>query len=171
MIDALRRQFDLAWALTDLHLSALTEADFLWQPTDLVWTVHKDDSGRWYPDFAETEPDPIPVPTIGWISWHIIFWWSAALDQLTGRPPRPATDIAWPGPADAVGEIRALRVQWQQLLATLTEDDLVGPSEFPWGPDARRSVADTVLWLNVELTKNGSEIGLLRLQRAASPSI
>lgn len=167
MIDVLRRQFDLAWELTDLHLSALAEADFLWRPTDLVWTVHEDGSGRWYPDFAETEPDPIPVPTIGWISWHIIFWWTAALDHFAGRPARPPTDIAWPGPADTVGEIRSLRCRWRELLAALTDDDLAGPSEFPWGPDTGRSVADTVLWLNVELTKNGSEIGLLRLQRAA----
>lgn len=166
MIQSLQRQFDLAWALTDLHLSALTEEDFLWEPTTLVWTMHKDASDRWYPDWAETEPDPIPVPTIGWISWHIIYWWSAALDELTGRPARPPTEIGWPGPADSVRVIRSLREQWREILATLSPADLDAPCSFPWGPDAGRTVADTVLWLNVELTKNGSEIGQLRMLRA-----
>jgi hypothetical protein len=163
----LSRQFDLAWALTDLHLSLLAEDDFFWQPTSLVWTVHQDSAGRWYPDWADTEPDPIPVPTIGWISWHIIFWWSTTLDHLAGRTPRPRTDIGWPGPSESVHQIRALRVQWIELLAALTPADLAAPSTFPWGADAGRSVADTVLWLNVELTKNGSEIGMLRLLRSA----
>lgn len=164
---ALVRQFDLAWALTDLHLSALTEADFLWEPTDLVWTMHKDASGRWYPDWAETEPDPIPLPTIGWISWHIIFWWTAASDELTGRSVRPPTEITWPGPADAVRAIRSLSERWRGLLTALSPADLDAPCAFPWGPGADRTVADTALWLNVELTKNGSEIGLLRMLRAS----
>lgn len=160
-------QFELAWALTDMHLSALSDEDFLWEPTHLVWTMHEDDSGRWFPDWAETEPDPIPVPTIGWLSWHITFWWSAALDAVTGRPARSPAEIRWPGPSEAVQAIRALSEQWRATLAALRPSDLGAPCAFPWGPDAGRTVADTVWWLNVELTKNGSEIGLLRLLRAA----
>lgn len=163
---ALARQFDLAWALTDLHLSALTDEDFLWEPTNLVWTMHRDDTGRWYPDWAETEPEPVPVPTIGWLSWHILFWWLAALDELTGRPARPPTDIPWPGPAEAVPAIRTLCERWRDVLTTLSQADLEAPCAFPWGPDTGRTVADTVLWLNIELAKNGSEIGLLRMLRA-----
>lgn len=165
---AFARQFDLAWALTDLHLSALSDDDFLWEPTDLVWTMRMDDTGRWCPDWAETEPEPIPVPTIGWISWHIVFWWSSALDAVTGRPLRPPAEIAWPGPADAVPAIRALHAQWRAVLARLSPADLDAPCAFPWGSAAERTVADTVLWLNIELAKNGSEIGLLRVMRAAA---
>lgn len=166
MIATVRRQFDLAWALADLHLSALTDDDWFWEPSEVVWTLHKDGAGRWSPDWADTEPDPIPVPTIGWISWHIIYWWSAALDQLAGRPPRPHTEIVWPGTAETIPEIRSLHARWHELLATLTPADLAAPSAFPWGPEADRSVADTLLWLNVELTKNASEIGMLRMLRA-----
>ncbi len=168
MIEPLQRQFDLAWALTDLHLSALSDDDFLWEPTGLVWTMRMDDTGRWCPDWAETEPEPIPVPTIGWISWHIVFWWSSALDAVTGRPLRPPAEIAWPGPADAVPAIRALHAQWREVLARLSPADLDAPCAFPWGPDAQRTVADMVLWLNIELAKNGSEIGLLRMMRATA---
>lgn len=167
MIDELRRQFELVWALTDLHLSALAGDDFLWEPAHLVWTVHRDASGRWYPDFAETEPDPIPVPTIGWLTWHMIFWWSTALAHLTGQPPPPRTEIDWPGPSASVERIRELSAQWRDLLAALTSTNLAAPSAFPWGDDSGRTVADTVLWLHVELTKNAAEIGQLRMIRAA----
>ncbi|MGU3499212.1 hypothetical protein [Mycobacterium sp. C31M] len=83
MIDALRRQFDLAWALADLHLNALTADDFGWEPADLVWTMRRG-------------------------------------------------------------------------------------AHSTWTPDTDRTVADTALWLNVELAKNAAEIGQLRLLRAAT---
>jgi DinB superfamily len=169
MIDGLLRQFDLAWALADLHLSALVEDDFLWEPAALTWTVRPDPSGSWRPDWADTEPDPLPVPTIGWLSWHIDFWWSVAIDHLFGRPPRERTDITWPGSgAAAVARIRELGRQWREVVAGLTADDLRRPSPFPWGPDAGYTVANTALWVNIELTKNIAEIGQLRLIRAAT---
>ncbi|HTM85396.1 MAG TPA: DinB family protein, partial [Mycobacterium sp.] len=102
MIDQLRGQFELAWALADLHLSALVDEDFLWEPAGLVWTVHQEGSGAWYPDWAETEPDPIPVPTIGWLTWHMIFWWSTSLADLRGQPPPDRGGIAWPGGSASV---------------------------------------------------------------------
>jgi hypothetical protein len=72
-------QFDLAWALADLHLSALVDDDFSpasgryphCQPAPLCWTVQPNAAGVWRPDWADAEPDPLPVPTIGWLTWHI----------------------------------------------------------------------------------------------------
>jgi DinB superfamily len=165
MTDEILWQFDLTWALTDLHLSALVDDDFLWQPAPLCWTVRPDASGVWRPDWADTEPDPLPVPTIGWLTWHIDWWWTVAIDHLTGANPRDRTDITWPGDgAAAVSRLRELARRWRELLAGA---DLDRPSSFPWGADAGRTVAHTALWVNVELTKNISEIGQLRLIRAA----
>lgn len=162
------RQFELAWALADLHLTALTGDDFLWEPGPVVWTMHRDASGRWRPDWAESEPDPVPVPTIGWLTWHIMWWWSAAAGAVTGGPiPAPAS-IAWPGGAGAVAQIRDHAARWRAVLSALGPAELVHPSAFPWGPSAARTVEDTVLWLNVELTKNAAEIGQLRLLRGAA---
>lgn len=168
MTDDIVWQFDLAWALADIHLSALTDDDFLWKPAPLTWTVRLDDAGTWRPDWADSEPDPIPVPTIGWLTWHIMWWWSAALDHLADRPPTDRTDVAWPGNgADAVARLRELAARWREAVAGLTPDRLAARSTFPWSADANRTISHTALWVNVELTKNIAEIGQLRLIRAA----
>ncbi|KUI29586.1 damage-inducible protein DinB [Mycobacterium sp. IS-1742] len=161
-------QFELAWALAELHLSALADDDFLWEPADVVWTVRRDDAGIWRADWAEREPDPIPVPTIGWLTWHITWWWSVTLAHLDGDEPPGRTDITWPGGAAAVSRITELSTRWRAVLDRLTTADLEHPSAFPWGADGERTVADTVLWLHVELTKNVAEIGQLRMLRAVS---
>jgi hypothetical protein len=163
-------QFDLVWALADLHLGALTEDDFLWAATSLSWTVRPDTAGDWRPDWADTEPDPAPVPTIAWLTWQIQWYWETTLDHLQGRPPRDRDTVLWPGDgAAAVARLRELASRWRAALVGLTADDLLAPAAFPWPADAGRTVGHMVSWCNVELTKNVAEIGQLRLIRAVSP--
>jgi hypothetical protein len=120
------------------------------------------------PDWAETEPDPVPVPTIGW-SWHIGWWWGVTLDHLEGRPPRDRADIAWPCPGKpTVDWLRDLRTAWLTALAGLTETALDTTAPFPWPNDPEHTTADMLAWANAELMKNAAEIGQLRLLRAAS---
>lgn len=145
-------QFDLTWALADLHLSALVEDDFLWEPAALCWTLRPDTAGVWRPDWADTEPDPIPVPTVAWLTWHVIWWWSTTIDKVTGDAPRDRDEVTWPGDgASSVSQIRELAARWRDLLADLDVDQV-----------------RTALWLNAELMKNIAEIGQLRLLRAAA---
>jgi hypothetical protein len=161
-------QFDLIWTFAELHIDALVEDDFLWAPAELVWTVHPDEAGDWRPDWADSEPHPIPVPTIAWLSWQLLWWWSTALDDLAGLPHRHREDVTWPGSGTAaVAAIRELAAQWRDRLVALTDGDWRQPSAFPWSADAGKTVADSVLWANVELMKNVTEIGQLRLLRAA----
>lgn len=167
--EAVLDQFELIWAFAELHLDALVEADFLWRPAEVSWTVHRDAHGAWRPDWSDAEPDPIPVPTIAWLTWQMTWWWATAGDDLAGRALRRRDDVLWPGTGAAViEELRALASRWRDMLGGLTEDDLGRASSFPWSADAGRIVADTVLWVNVELTKNLSELGQLRLLRSAS---
>lgn len=167
-IDAAVRQFDVIWSFAELHLDALVEDDFHWRPAELTWTVHRDGDGVWRPDWSDTEPDPIPVPTTAWLTWQVIWWWSTALDELSGVPHRPREDVTWPGTgAAAVSEIRSLASRWRAALSHLRDEDLGVPTAFPWVDDPSRTLEDTVLWVNVELMKNMSEIGQLRLLRAA----
>jgi DinB superfamily len=130
--------------------------------------VRPDAADVWRPDWVDVEPDPIPVPTIGWLTWHITWWWSTAIDHLTGASRRGRADITWPGTgAAAVADLRTLATRWRALLAGLSDDELALESSYPWGPGTGQTVAHTALWVNVELTKNVSEIGQLRLLRAA----
>ena len=57
MTDDLLWQFDLAWALADLHLSALVDDDLLWEPAPLCWTVRPDAPACGGP----TGPTPSPI--------------------------------------------------------------------------------------------------------------
>jgi hypothetical protein len=169
-LDLLRGQFELTWSLFEYHLERLDADDFLWEPAALCWTVHRADDGTWVPDWADSEPDPVPVPTIGWLSWHIGWWWGVAADHAQGRAPRERGDIAWPGPGKpAVEWLRGLREDWLEALDRITEADLTAPAPFPWQDDPRHTVADMAAWVNAELMKNVAEIGQLRLLRAAGP--
>lgn len=162
----LRWQFELVWSLFEFHLERLEADDFLWEPTGLTWTVRQDATGVWVPDWADSEPDPIPVPTIGWISWHIGWWWSVTIDHLRGRTPPDRTEITWPGSGPAtIDWLRSLHKDWLQVLDQTVDPD--APTAFPWQNDPEKSVAHTIAWVNAELMKNATEIGQLRLLRSA----
>ncbi|MFL0021688.1 DinB family protein [Streptomyces sp. NBUL23] len=167
--DLLRHQFDLTWSLFEYHLERLDTEDFLWQPVPLCWTVRRRADGRWMPDWAETEPDPVPVPTIGWLSWHIGWWWSTTIEHSSGRAPRDREDIAWPGDAaGAIGWLRELRESWLVVLDGLDDAALDAAAPSPWGQGPDHTMAHLAAWVNAELMKNVAEIGQLRMVRAAS---
>jgi len=165
----LRGQFDLTWSLFEYHLDRLEEADFLWEPAPHCWTVHRTADGTWVPDWAETEPDPVPVPTIAWLTWHIGWWWETATAHAQGLPPRDRTEITWPGDGKAaLAWLRFLRTDW---LDALTDTDLNTTARFPWPQGPAHSVADMIAWANVELMKNVAEIGQLRLLHVAREQV
>nr|WP_218107340.1 DinB family protein [Micromonospora carbonacea] len=167
--DLVRWQFDLIWALFEYHLERLEPADFLWEPAAHCWTVRPGPAGTWVPDWAQTEPDPVPVPTIAWLTWHIGWWWSAAGEHLQGRPVSPHTGVAWPGAGAATVEwLRDLRRQWLGHLDGLADADLDRVAAYPWPADAGHTVAHLLGWVNAELMKNVAEIGQLRLLRAGA---
>ncbi|MET8373661.1 DinB family protein [Micromonospora profundi] len=166
--DILLWQFDLTWSLFEYHLERLEPADVLWEPAAHCWTVRPDADGGWAPDWADVEPDPIPVPTIGWLTWHIGWWWTVAIDHAQGRTPRERTAIGWPGDGDrAVAWLRDLRTEWLAVLNRLDDADLDGVAPFPWQGDPAHTVAHMIAWVNGELMKNAAEIGQLRLLRHA----
>jgi hypothetical protein len=165
--DLLRWQFELSWALLDYHLERLVPEDPLWEPAAHCWTVRPGPGDSWVPDWADTEPDPVPVPTIGWLTWHLGWWWGTALDHARGRTPRERTEVGWPGDADAtVAWLRGLRQNWLAVLDGLTDADLDRAASFPWPRDSALTVAHMLGWANAELMKNAAEIGQLRLMRA-----
>ncbi|MFC7326725.1 DinB family protein [Marinactinospora rubrisoli] len=165
----LRWQFEFTWSLFEYHLERLEPEDHLWEPAPLCWTVRQGADGVWRPDWDEAESDPVPVPTIAWVTWHIGWWWSVALDHVQGREPRDREAITWPGTGPATAAwLRGLRAEWLTVLDRLTDADLDGPAPFPWQDDSGMTIAHMAGWVNAELMKNITEVGQLRLLRAAS---
>lgn len=168
--DLLIHQLDIAWALFEYHLADLDDEAFLWEPAEPCWTVHQTVGDRWTADWADTEPDPVPAVTIAWVSWHIGYWWTTTLGHCFGEGAPAREDISWPGSAaGTVAWLRGLKDEWRTRLAGLTDADLDSTdrtASLPWGGD--QTLAAVAAWLNVELTKNVAEIGLLHGLRRLS---
>ncbi|RII09219.1 DinB superfamily protein [Streptomyces sp. YIM 130001] len=170
----LRNQFELTWALAEVHLGPLTDDDLLRAPAANHWTVRRDGDGTWRPDWDldedGREPDPVPALTGAWVSWHLGWWWTTARDHLRGLEPPRREDVTWPGAAtETVIWLRGLADDWRTLLTDLGNDPdaLAAPAPYPWPPGSDRTVADTLAWANAELMKNVAELGQLRMLRHA----
>ncbi len=160
-IQTLRWQFGLTWKLAEWHLPHLTDEACLWEPSAGSWTVRRGSDGRWRPDWAEPEPDPAPAVTIGWLTWHITWWWSGALAALQNKPVPPRQEVFWPGSAGAVRQhLETLSAQWADETSRLADDDLDRPLAYPWRDPRPLSLA--LAWANSELMKNVAEIGYVR---------
>jgi hypothetical protein len=161
-LQTLRWQFQLTWRLAaDVHLPALTDDACLWEPAAGSWTVRQSTDGKWRPDWVVPEPDPAPPVTIGWLTWHLIWWWSGLLAALRNETPAAHHEVAWPGSADAVvGRLKTLSTEWADTLSRLDDGDLERPLAYPW-PEAR-PLRLALAWANSELMKNVAEIGCIR---------
>jgi len=165
-VDLLRWQLGLTWSLAELHLTGLTDEACLWEPAPGAWTVRPGADGRWRPDWAEPEPDPAPATSIGWLTWHLSWWWGTLLAHATGDPVPAREDVFWPGSAAAtVAELTRLHAEWSVLLATTDPERLIG---YPW-PEPRR-FAQAAAWANLELMKNVAEIGAMRHLHGVRPA-
>ena len=166
----IRWQFDMAWSLLDRHLDVLTDADCFWQPSTQPWTVHQVEDGSWVTDWADPEPVPAPAVTIGWLTWHICWWWEAAIAGLHGDHIRTPEQTRWPGSAaKTAGALRALKTRWTDLLdKSEAQPDSRSIAVFPWSGNPDRTNKHVLMWVNTELMKNAAEIGQLQRIRASS---
>lgn len=160
--DCLLRQFDTAWTLTRYHLDGLTTQECLWQPAVRGLHVHAEAGQSWRVDWPESEGYEIGPASIAWLTWHMIFWWSMALDHSFGTASLARERIAWPGTADGVRqELDKLHGSWRSALADLDDTDLLSMRRTRW-PMRDRPFCDVVAWANIELMKNAAEIGYAR---------
>lgn len=160
--DLLLRQFETACALTAYHLDGLTTEECLWRPASRGLHVHRAETGRWRADWPDHEGYDLGPSSIAWTTWHILFWWSMALDSTYGPVSRTHEEVDWPGTADGVrAAIENLQTRWRSLLEQSTDLDLMSHERTRW-PIQDRPFSDIAAWVNLELMKNASEIGLVR---------
>lgn len=168
--DSLIRQFEIAWALTSYHLEGLTTEACLWRPASVGLHVHRDADGTWRADWPESEGYDIGPPSLGWLTWHLGFWWSMVLDHSLGDATLTREQVRWPGDADGVRAwISAAKERWMAMLAELTDEQLRSSERTRW-PLQDRPFGDVVAWATVELTKNAAEIGYARFLYAVRAS-
>jgi DinB family protein len=92
------------------------------------------------------------------------------LDHSFGDGMLSQEKVMWPGNADDVREwLRRPQREWRMVLEQVTDDDLPSTQRTRW-PFQDRPFGDVIAWVNVELTKNASEIGYARFLYAVSAS-
>lgn len=166
------RQFETAWKLASYHLDGLGTEECLWRPAPRGLHVRQMPDGTWFADWPEHEGYDLGPPSVAWLTWHLGFWWSMVLDHSFGEGVLTRQDIVWPGSAEGVREwLGRLQGRWRGILDHITDEDLRSEARTRW-PFQARPFGDVVAWVNIELTKNASEIGYARFlyaQRTVAP--
>lgn len=164
----LLQQLETAWKLTSYHLNGLSTEECLWRPADRGLHVRQGADGKWRADWPDREDYGLGPASIAWITWHIGFWWSMALDHSFGAGKLSREDVLWPGTAEGVRAwIETLASRWRAELEQLPEEDFYSEQRARW-PFRDRPFFDVVAWVNVELTKNAAEIGYARFLYAVA---
>jgi hypothetical protein len=159
-------QLDMSWQLYLYHIDNLEEEEALWSFSPTGLQVRKKDD-EWFIDWPESEGYEIGPSSIAWIMWHIIYWWSTALDCNFGDGALKKEEILWPGSVEkAKTTIKLLHDKWVSKLNDLSDVDYQLENHAKWLLPGK-SFADIALWLNGELMKNAAEIGYERFLYAA----
>lgn len=154
-------QFQMAWQLLDMHLTGLEDEEFHWRPGSKGLHVHHD-NGIWRADWPESENYDLGPPSVAWLTWHITYWWSMALDHSFGSGTLAREEILSSGGIQETrGRINGLQSEWNREVSALTDEEFLSSERTRW-PFAERPFHELAAWLNVELMKNAAEIGYCR---------
>ncbi len=154
------QQVQVMFRLADEALADLTLDECLWQIDPRSWTVHRRD-GRWFGEIGDEYPD-LPTPSLAWTMWHPIWWLRTLLAHTKGEPAPAPEMVEWPGPDAALSLLRELWAEWSEFVAALDADELESSAltTFPYTDE--RPFVYVVGWASMELTKNISEMCVLR---------
>jgi hypothetical protein len=160
--DALLRQLEIGWMLTQYHLGSLTTEECLWRPAPKGLHVVRGEDGVWRADWPDHEGYDLGPPSVAWLTWHLGMWWSMVVDHSFGTAATTRESVHWPGDAEAVRRwIEELHDRWRGAIEKLSDDELQGHERTRW-PITERPFVDVVAWANLELMKNAAEIGYAR---------
>lgn len=171
IVGFLLRQHDLAWSLASYHLGGLSTAECLWRPSARGLHVTQSGDGHWRGEWPEHEGYDLGPPSIAWLAWHMGYWWTAVIDRSFGTASLDHSNVVCPDTSDEIRSwLQSLHERWKECLAGVSDEDLRSSERTRW-PFEDRPFGDVVAWVNIELTKNASELGYARFlyaTRAAS---
>jgi DinB superfamily len=134
-IELLEAQMREAFGMLRERLAGLDDDEFRWEPVPGAWTVHPDERGKWVADYAEPDPIPAPITTIGWrlvhvadckLMYHEYAFGSAALLWPDLEAPHPA--------ADALAALDERQAMLMSAVGELTDDAGLGDERMTnWG--------------------------------------
>ena len=164
---------DYVWPRIRGRLDGLTDEEYRWEPVPSCWSVRRTDAGTWDADHADTPPEPSPVTTIAWRTWHIGNQCLGGFAQLLfGADPLSLDPYEWYGTADAAR--RAMDEAWAGFsdgCHELGDEEMAAALGPDWGPWAESNRADALLHVADELIHHGAEVALLRdLYAAGAPT-
>lgn len=166
MKEQILSQLDSAWRLFCCHMEGLGEEEALWAFAPGSLRVRREPDG-WQADWPDSEAYAMGPPTIAWVMWHILYWWTTALDRSFGEGGLEGEHPPWPGSVQGAREaVCSLHDRWVEALEGLDEEAFLSQEHAAW-PFSGRAFGDVALWLNAELMKNAAEIGFGRFLYAA----
>lgn len=149
----LQQQLGIAWSFAeDVVLPEIDHDRCLWEPSGHVVTVRNGSDG-WEADWPDEDHRPLPEVTIGWLLWHIEWWWGNAARAVQEEDLLPPAEHRWSGSTTGVLNCKNA---WDQVLETADLDRQISglmPKPQP--------LAFVAAWVNFELIKNLSEINQL----------
>lgn len=142
------------------RLEGLTDAEYLWEPVDAMWSVRPNSDGVAIVEGAgERDIDPAPVPTIAWRMWHLAM---DCFDEYTRRFAGDTADAPNVWTMSAEEAIANLAQTWSAYRAVIDGRDgweKLGPNWTHW---ANHTVAHMAMHASNELVHHAAEIALLR---------
>jgi hypothetical protein len=164
VLPLLLRGYDDAWERLTARLAGLGDEEYRWEPTGSAWTVRPTGDGSWQADWADPDPDPPPVTTIAWRTWHLGS--DCLADYLSRSPagrPLEVTGTRWYGDAaSALGDLTEAAGAFRAAMVELGEDGMWQPLGAAWGRFGEAPWAELFVHATDELAHHGAEIALLR---------
>ena len=89
-------------------------------------------------------------------------------DSSFGEGILTREEVNWPGDMEDVRRtMNKYHEDWRAILVTISEEEFISKNRTKW-PFDNRSFYELAAWLNLELMKNASEIGMVRFLYGAS---